>query len=279
MKEFTMNCLFVSLVMYEQLTAALKEAKVVIPFVSNEYASSPNCRMEFQFAMKSLNKPIIPIIVGDGYNWKTSVIGALITGSNRDSINLQNVNDRQVFNQRMKELISEINNILGNQSSPSNQKKKVAYRAPTVGDHVVSHHVQCTYYMATIVNFDSQSLEYTVDWDDGDQTGRIQAYDQVALDIVPDPDDVGEGSIIFFPQGSYGGTIGNNTGGLRYHEGIITECKRNGNAVLVSGNHTKGEEDGKLVTYHGYSYSYNNLALEHIRTAPSAMDALLAAKA
>ena len=279
MIEFTVTCLSVSLVMYEQLTAALKEAKVVIPFVSNEYANSPNCRMEFQFAMKSLNKPIIPIFVGDGDDWKTSVIGALVTGSIRNPINLQNINDRQVFNQLMEELISEINNILGSQSSPSDQKKKAGYRAPTVGDHVVSHHVQCAYYMATIVSFDSQRLEYTVDWDDGDLTGRIQAFDQVALDIVPDPDDVGEGSIIFFPQGSYGSTIGNNTGGLRYHEGVITECKRNGNAVLVSGNHTKGEKDGKWVAYNGYSDSFKNLALEHIRIAPSAMDALLAAKA
>lgn len=265
--------------MYEQLTAALKEAKVVIPFVSNEYANSPNCRMEFQFAMKSLNKPIIPIIVGDGDDWKTSVIGALVTGSDRDPIDLQNINNQQVFNQRIEELISEINNIFGNKSSPSGQKKKVAYRAPRVGDHVVSHHVQCAYYMATIVSFDSQRLEYTVNWDDGDPTGRIQAYDQVALDIVPDPDDVGEGSIIFFPQGAYGGTVGNNTGGERYHQGVVTECKRNGKKVLVSGNHTKGEADGKWVTYRGYAYNFDNIALEHIRIAPSAMDALLAAKA
>lgn len=44
---------------------------------------------------------------------------------------------------------------------------------------------------------------------------------QVGLNIEPDEDDIGVGEKVFFPQGSYGGTQGNNTGGVRYHEGIV----------------------------------------------------------
>ena len=35
-------------------------------------------------------------------------------------------------------------------------------------------------------------------------------------------DQVGVDSIVFFPQGSYGATEGNNTGGIRFHQGIVT---------------------------------------------------------
>jgi len=42
------------------------------------------------------------------------------------------------------------------------------------------------------------------------------------LDAVP-TDQIGVGSIVLFPQGSYGGTEGNNTGGQRYHQGKITK--------------------------------------------------------
>ena len=40
--------------------AGLQASSVVVAFVSDNYASSDNCRMEFQFAVKSLRKPIIP---------------------------------------------------------------------------------------------------------------------------------------------------------------------------------------------------------------------------
>ena len=34
---------------------------------------------------------------------------------------------------------------------------------------------------------------------------------------------------MFFPQGQYGGTEGNNTGGVRYHEGVVDSAvERNG---------------------------------------------------
>lgn len=262
--------------MYEQLTNALKDAKVVVPCVSTEYANSPNCRMEFQFAMKSLNKPIIPLIVGEGDDWRTSVIGALVASNNKQPIDLQDVNSQHLMQDRLANLFEELKNVMNIKTSPSTQRG-IKYRAPKIGDHVVSHHHGCAYYMATVAAFDSNTLEYTVDWDDGDPSGKVQPYDQVALDVVPDLDDVAVGSVVFFPQGIYRGTEGNNAGGERYHEGIVTSYQTSNGTKLICGHHTKGEQDGKWVTYKGYSYNFEDCPLMKIRVAPSAMDALMVA--
>ena len=50
-------------------------------------------------------------------------------------------------------------------------------------------------------------------------SSRLQ---DVAIDKIPSDDQVGVDSIVLFPQGSYGATEGNNIGGMRFHQGIIT---------------------------------------------------------
>ena len=42
------------------------------------------------------------------------------------------------------------------------------------------------------------------------------------------------------------------------------------------GHHTKGEDDGKWITYKGYNYNFTGIPLENLRIAPNAMDALMA---
>ena len=264
--------------MYEQLTKALRDAKVVLPCVSAEYAASSNCRMEFQFALKTLGKPVIPIVVGEGSHWKQTVIGALVSTNERNPLDLQNITDRSSLDEKIKELEKEIRKVAGNDNTESSNaeekpKNKKMQRAPQVGDHVVCHHFNYAYYMATVVSFDRWTLKYEVNWDDGDPSGRIQPYNQVAVDVVPDADDVGVGSVIFFPQGSYSGTTGNNTGGVRYHEGVVTSCRKEGEQKLFSGHHTKGEADEKWVTYRQYSYEFYDMTLSQIRIAPTALDA------
>ena len=262
--------------MYEQISGALKDAKVILIFVSNEYAASVNCRMECQFAIKSLGKPVIPVVVGRGEEWKASVIGALVNGIIRQPINLQGVRNRKAFKEQLQILQGEIQKMADIKLSPRLGRRAVNHRAPKVGDHVVSHHKNCAYYMATIANFNPETMEYTVNWDDGDPSGRTQPFNQVALDVIPDPDDVGAGSIVFFPQGHYGGTEGNDVGGQRYHEGIVTLCKKERGTILVSGTHTKGHSHGKWVTYKDYSFMFYDIPLEMIRVASSAMDVLMA---
>ena len=53
---------------------------MILAFISTSYARSDNCKMEFQYAVKSLRKPVIPIIVGDGDEWRETVIGCLVAG-------------------------------------------------------------------------------------------------------------------------------------------------------------------------------------------------------
>lgn len=96
----------------------------------------------------------------------------------------------------------------------------------------------------------------------------------MALDQVPDADDVGVGSIIFFAQGSYRASEGNNTGGVRYHEGIITKVTTTDDNILIDGHHTRGEADRKYCSYKGYAYEFHGVSLNNIRLAASALDTL-----
>lgn len=97
---------------------------------------------------------------------------------------------------------------------------------------------------------------------------------QVAINIEPDEDDVGVGESVFFPQGSYGATDGNNTGGMRYHDGLVESVVERNGVKYYSGHHSKGEDDGKWVTYKGYQYTFQDLTAKELRIAPNAMDAL-----
>ena len=83
--------------MFEQITAGLINSRCVCAFVSTEYATSENCKMELQFAVKSLRKPFIPIVVGKDMKWQSSVIGALVVGGDNEPIDLQTCISDQDF--------------------------------------------------------------------------------------------------------------------------------------------------------------------------------------
>ena len=46
-----------------EIVSAMKRAKVFIACLSDEYASNDKCRMEFQYAKKTLRIPVIPVVV------------------------------------------------------------------------------------------------------------------------------------------------------------------------------------------------------------------------
>ncbi|XP_048580168.1 uncharacterized protein LOC116604300 [Nematostella vectensis] len=262
-----------SMGMFEQIAKGLARAKVIIVFVSEEYAASDNCRMEFQFALKSLRKPIVPVIVGTGQKWQQTVVGLLVTSQNTEPVSMHGISSDEGYRGALDKIGDHVKSLLGL------KEQETTYKAPVIGDHVVCHHQQWAYYYATVVTFNRETMEYTVDWDDGDPSGRVQSYNYVGKDEVPTPDQIGVDSIVFFPQGSYAGTVGNNAGGGRFHEGIITNVRKDASGVTVyDGHHTKGEEDGKWVTYKGYSYEFFDMKLEDLRIAPNAMDALMACK-
>ena len=46
-----------------EIVSALKKSKVFIACLSDEYARNDRCRMEFQYAKKTLRLPVIPVVV------------------------------------------------------------------------------------------------------------------------------------------------------------------------------------------------------------------------
>ncbi|XP_063687031.1 uncharacterized protein LOC134820532 isoform X1 [Bolinopsis microptera] len=272
--------------MFEQMTTGLINSKVVLAFISSEYAKSDNCKMEFQFAAKSLRKPFIPICVGEDMGWRESVIGALVMGSGVPTIDMLEISGESHLEKKMEEIFERLSehiqptqdsDSLGEvqpDSPPPDYQSAIKSRAPRVGDHVISFHFRHAYYTSTILSFNKEDMTYYIKWDDGDPSGRNPKYNQVGLNIDPDDDDIGVGSSVFFPQGSYGGTEGNNTGGLRYHEGIVESVVERAGVKYFSGHHLRGDEDGKWVTYRGYEYSFSDMTVTQLRIAPNAMDAL-----
>ena len=136
---------------------------------------------------------------------------------------------------------------------------------------MVSHHVKHCYYTAKVAAFDRKERTFTVDWDDGDQKGRTQPYRLVCKHVPPAADEVGVGTVVLFTQGKY------NFEGHRldrYHEGRVTAIERgaDGEAVYV-GEHTKGEADGKWVTYKDYERTFRR-PLAQLRVAGNLMATL-----
>jgi len=250
-------------------------SKCLVAFISDEYAESPNCRMEIQFAMKSLNKPVIPVIVGTGDSWRQTVVGALTASTDKvQLVDCRGIESEAELSDKLTEIMSQISMFCKPDRTQVESGEQKRSRAPKVGDHVVCHHFRWVYYMATVVKFDPEQMEYTVDWDDGDPSGRVQPYDQVAIDEMPEADDIGVGSVVFFAQGHYKGSEGNNTGGVRYHEGVVTHVDRTSpEEVIVHGHHTKGEDDGKPL-HRGYQYEFVD-RLENVRMAATAFDTLM----
>lgn len=60
--------------------------------------------MEFLFANKTLNKTIIPIVVGSGDDWKETEIGEIIQSNQMYPITFQNVNTDDEFEQKISDL-------------------------------------------------------------------------------------------------------------------------------------------------------------------------------
>ncbi len=69
--------------------------------------------MEFQFALKSIFKPAVPLIVGHGDEWRSSVIGALLATHEQTPIDLQDVEDIEELDAQLQILFDSIDNVIG----------------------------------------------------------------------------------------------------------------------------------------------------------------------
>lgn len=61
---------------------------------------------------------------------------------------------------------------------------------------------------------------------------------------------------------------------MRWHQGRITSINRNAGTTTYNGVHTKGNADGKFVTYKGYSYDFQQYPLHKLRVGPNVFDLL-----
>lgn len=51
--------------LWEKIADAIEHADVILCFISEYYHQSKSCRQEFIYAVDDLQKPIIPILIGD----------------------------------------------------------------------------------------------------------------------------------------------------------------------------------------------------------------------
>ena len=145
---------------------------------------------------------------------------------------------------------------------------------PKIGDHVLCHHFKWAFYFATVVNYDTETMRYTVNWDDNDSTGRSTDYQYVVVDKTPLNKDLAIGTEVLFEQGNYRLNLedGNVTTGFRWHLGVIDKVESVNGEILYSGHHLKGEADGKWVTFKAFEYRFENYSARRLRVFPNVID-------
>ena len=60
--------------LFDDIAEGLLSAKVVIVCVSDEYAASHTCQIEFRYAANTLKLPIIVAAVGTGDAWRATEV-------------------------------------------------------------------------------------------------------------------------------------------------------------------------------------------------------------
>ena len=53
----------------------MKNSKVFIACICDDYVLNEECRMEFQYAKSTLRKPVVPVVIGNSTEWTMSVVG------------------------------------------------------------------------------------------------------------------------------------------------------------------------------------------------------------
>ena len=60
--------------LFEDIGEGLVNAKVVLVCVSDEYAASSNCAVEFRFVANTLKLPVVLAVVGSGSRWRATEV-------------------------------------------------------------------------------------------------------------------------------------------------------------------------------------------------------------
>ena len=76
-----------STTLFSEITKGINKCSLVVACLSDEYANSQNCKLEFRFAHTSLKVPIIKAVVGIGNEWRKKEISFI--GGSYPEINFQ----------------------------------------------------------------------------------------------------------------------------------------------------------------------------------------------
>eukprot|EP00111_Clytia_hemisphaerica_P022375 TCONS_00065757-protein len=122
------------------------------------------------------------------------------------------------------------------------------------------------YFRATIVRKIPGKNQYEINWDDGDTTGRIVDSFNIYLNANQPGEVITEGSKVLFQQGAYSAGSTQQSGGNRWHEGVITNVHTlPGGVYRYTGHHTKSANDGKWIDYVGYQYKFERVSGSELR--------------
>ncbi|CAL1535024.1 unnamed protein product, partial [Lymnaea stagnalis] len=78
--------------LFKTISEGMRNSKVLVAFVSDEYVKSDNCMMELRFGVLTLELPTIIVVVGTGREWKKSEVGILATRANAERVYMQQEN-------------------------------------------------------------------------------------------------------------------------------------------------------------------------------------------
>ena len=63
----------------DEMARALIDSEVFVAFVSGDYVKDEDCTNIFKYARLTLRKPMVVVAVGDGFEWKQSKLGILLS--------------------------------------------------------------------------------------------------------------------------------------------------------------------------------------------------------
>eukprot|EP00116_Pleurobrachia_bachei_P002173 sb/3462435/ len=276
--------------MFGQLAEAVKKSSLVVMCISKEYTNSQNCMMEANFALRSLQKPVVVVEVGSGtqedrHAWKQSCLGMLLP-KDKEPVSITGVATLAAYEAsigRVVEFIkpqlpattsagSEIPVTVAPQPQQVAGKSMMQKMVPMLGDAVVAHYAAWQFFPAKVAEFNRSTLRYTVNWDDPDPSCRVQPYNLVAMNAEPSNELIGIGSRVLFKQGTY--RFGDSTGDV-WNLGEITGIQEVGGEKLYSGKHSKSAADGLAVaSWPSFSPTFTGAKCSDLRLFPNAIEML-----
>ena len=68
----------------DEMARALIDSEVFVAFVSVDYCKNEDCTNIFKYARLTLRKPMVVVAVGNGFEWKQSKLGILLSDEVRN---------------------------------------------------------------------------------------------------------------------------------------------------------------------------------------------------